>query len=281
MYRDLDAQTREDLRLYFQDRDYMVVSVPKDELIRVYTLQANHAVAVAKRIHDLEGQRAELMGYAIMSALLLTSLVKHATEQKVLFKVQTDYGDVVSEADGKGRVRGFIEGDPQEGWASGVLTVVKELRLGVPYTSIVPVVGRNLKEALAFYFEQSEQTKTYLDMHLEFTPAGVQAKAYLVQVLSGVSQKSIDLIEENLRNLSFFEKRPEDIALDILKGMEPRLIGLKEIEYYCPCSEEIARASLMLLQEEELQDILSEGPAQVVCKFCKRVYRFSREQLML
>ena len=281
MYRDLDAQTREDLRLYFQDRDYMVVSVPKDELIRVYTLQANHTVTVAKRIHDLEGQGAELMGYAIMSALLLTSLVKHATEQKVLFKVQTDYGVVVSEADGKGRVRGFIEGDPQEGWVSGVLTVVKELRLGVPYTSIVPVVGRNLKESLAFYFEQSEQTKTYLDMHLEFTPTGVQAKAYLVQVLSGVSQRSIDLIEENLRNLSFFEKRPEDIALDILKGMEPRLIGLKEIEYYCPCSEEIARASLMLLQEEELQDILSEGPAQVVCKFCKRVYRFSREQLML
>ncbi len=281
MYRDLDAQTREDLRLYFQDRDYMVVSVPKDELIRVYTLQANHAVTVAKRIHNLEGQRVELMGYAILSALLLTSLVKHATEQKVLFKVQTDYGVVVSEADGKGRVRGFIEGYPQEGWASGVLTVVKELRLGVPYTSIVPVVGRNLKEALSFYFEQSEQTKTYLDMHLEFTPAGPQAKAYLVQVLSGVSQRSIDLIEENLKNLSFFEKRPEDIALDILKGMEPRLIGLKEIEYYCPCSEEIARASLMLLQEEELQDILSEGPAQVVCKFCKRVYRFSREQLML
>ncbi len=238
-------------------------------------------MAVAKRIHDLEGQRAELMGYAIMSALLLTSLVKHATEQKVLLKVQTDFGVVVSEADGKGRVRGFIEGDPQEGWASGVLTVVKELRLGVPYTSIVPVVGRNLREALSFYFEQSEQTKTYLDMHLEFTPAGTQAKAYLVQVLSGVSQRSIDLIEENLRNLSFLGKRPEEIAIEILKDMEPRLIGLKEIEYYCPCSEEIARSSLMLLQEEELQDILSEGPAEVVCKFCKRVYRFSREQLMI
>ncbi|MEJ7554291.1 MAG: Hsp33 family molecular chaperone HslO, partial [Aquificaceae bacterium] len=134
---------------------------------------------------------------------------------------------------------------------------------------------------LSFYFEQSEQTKTYLDMHLEFTSAGAQAKAYLVQVLSGVSQRSIDLIEENLRNLSFLGKRPEEIAIEILKDMEPRLIGLKEVEYYCPCSEEIARSSLMLLQEEELQDIQSEGPAEVVCKFCKRVYRFSREQLMI
>ncbi len=281
MYRNLDAQTKEDLRLYFQDRDYMVVSVPKDELIRVYTLQVNHTATVAKRIHELEGQRAELMGCAIMSALLLTSLVKHATEQKVLFKVQTDCGVLVSEADGKGRVRGFIEGEPQECWSSGVLTVVKELRLGVPYTSVVPVVGRNLKEALSFYFEQSEQTRTYLDMHLEFTPAGAQARAYLVQVLSGVSQRNIDLIEENLKNLSLSGKRPEEMALEILKGMEPRLIGLKEVEYYCPCSEEIARSSLMLLREEELEEILSEGPAEVVCKFCKRVYRFSREQLML
>ncbi len=281
MYRELDNQTKEDLRSYFQDRDYMVVSVPKDELIRVYTLQANYTVTTARRIHDLEEKRAELLGYALMSALLLTSLVKHATEQKVLFKLQTDCGVVATEADGKGRVRGFLEGDPEECWTSGVLNVVKELRLGVPYTSIVPVVGRNLKEALSFYFEQSEQTRTYLDMHLKFTQAGAQAKAYLVQVLSGVSQKNTDLIEENIRNLSLEDKRPEDIALEILKGMETRLIGLKEVEYYCPCSEEIARSSLMLLQEEELEEILSEGPAQVVCKFCKRVYRFSKEQLMI
>lgn len=283
MFKELDLQTKSDIENYFQSRDYMVIAVPKEELIRVYTLRATRTVETARRVHALEGEPLEMLGYTILSALLLTSLVKHATPQKVLFRVQNDCGVVVAEADGKGRVRGFLEGEPQACWNSGTLSVVKELRLGTPYTSIVPVVGRNIKEALSFYFEQSEQTRSYLDMAISFDEKGsvLQAEAYLVQVLSGVSEKSIELLEENLRSLSLKGERPEDTALHILKNMNPRLIGLKEVEYYCPCSEEIARSSLMLLQEEELQDILSEGPAEVVCKFCKRVYRFSREQLML
>ncbi len=283
MFKELDLQTKSDIENYFQSRDYMVIAVPKEELIRVYTLRATRTVETARRVHALEGEPLEMLGYTILSALLLTSLVKHATPQKVLFRVQNDCGVVVAEADGKGRVRGFLEGEPQACWNSGTLSVVKELRLGTPYTSIVPVVGRNFKEALSFYFEQSEQTRSYLDMAISFDEKGsvLQAEAYLVQVLSGVSEKSIELLEENLRSLSLRGERPEDIALHILKNMNPRLIGLKEVEYYCPCSEEIARSSLMLLQEEELQDILNEGPAEVVCKFCKRVYRFSREQLML
>lgn len=277
MYKDLTQTTAEELRSYFQDRDYMVIAVPKNELIRVYTLRASMVVKTAQRIHGLEGKSLELMAYTLMSALLLTSLVKHATPQKVLFKLSTDGGSAVAEADGMGRVRGFIEGDPLCCWESGTLTVVKELRLGVPYTSIVPIVGVNIREVLSFYFEQSEQTKTYIDLYYKEG----EALAYLVQVLSSASESAVRKIEENLRSLSFYGKRPEDLALHILEGLEPRLIGLKEVEYYCPCTEEIAKASLSLLSEEELEEILNEGPAEVVCRFCGRVYRFDRGQLML
>jgi molecular chaperone Hsp33 len=283
MYRELDNRTEKELAEYFQDRDYMVVAVPKDELIRVYSLRATRTVETARRLHHLEGRSAHTMGQAVMSALLLTSLVKHATEQKVLLKVETPCGVVAVEADGKGRVRGFIEGEPTDCMEDGTLMVVKELRLGTPYTSIVPLVGLDLKDSLSFYFEQSEQTRSYLDLYLSFDEEGktLQASGYLVQVLTSVSQKSIEKVEENIKNLSLENKRPEEVATEILKGMEPRLIGLKEVEYYCPCNEDIAKASLLLLEEEELEDILREGPAEVVCKFCKRVYRFSRDQLML
>jgi len=282
MYRDLNQQTQKDLKEYFQNQDYMVIAVPKEDLIRVYALRATNTVETARRLHSLEGEELKLMAYSILSALLLTSLVKHATNQKVLFKIQNDSGVVVAEADGMGRVRGFVEGYPLEDWFSGTLTVVKELRLGTPYTSIVPVVGRDVKEALSYYFDQSEQTRTYIDMFVKTDGERVQeALAYLVQVLGGAKEESVRKIEENIKSLSLEGLRPEDIAMAILRDMEPRLIGLKEVEYYCPCSEEIARSSLLLLSEEELEDILNEGPAEVVCKFCKKVYRFSKEQLML
>ncbi|MFN3946572.1 MAG: Hsp33 family molecular chaperone HslO [Aquificaceae bacterium] len=282
MYRDLDAQTQKDLKEYFQNQDYMVVAVPKEDLIRVYALRATNTVETARRVHSLEGEELKLMAYSVLSALLLTSLVKHATNQKVLFKIQNQGGVAVAEADGMGRVRGFIEGYPLEDWSSGVITVVKELRLGTPYTSIVPVVGRDVKEALSFYFDQSEQTKTYIDMFVKVEDEKVkEALAYLVQVLGGAKEDSVSKIEKNIKSLDLEGFRPEDIATAILKDMEPRLIGLKEVSYYCPCSEEIAKASLLLLEEEELKDLLKEGPAQVVCKFCKRVYRFDKEQLMI
>lgn len=282
MYKELTAETQKDLREYFHDRDYMVIAVPKEELIRVYAIRATHTVEVARRLHSLEGKYLELMGYTILSTLLLTSLVKHATNQKVLLKIQNDGGTAAAEADGKGRIRCFLEGDPLEYWNSGVITVVKELRLGTPYTSIVPIVGRSVKEALSYYFEQSEQTRSYLDMYLKIEEDGViEASAYLVQVLSGVKEESIRKIEGNIKEINLEDLRPEDIAINILKDMSPRLIGLKEIEYYCPCSEEIAKSSLLLLEEDELEDLLNQGPAEVVCKFCKKVYRFSKEQLML
>ena len=275
LYKELDTQTKKDLKDYFQDRDYMVIAVPRQELIRVYTLRATRTVETARRIHGLDQERAKVLGEALISALLLTSLLKHATNQKVLFKLNLQDSVVVAEADAMGRVRGFVEGGVSRPWV-GSLTVVKELRLGVPYTSVVPIVSDSIRDNLAFYFEQSEQTKTILDLSVSVQGDKVlSAWGYLVQVI-GESAKDINIDKEGL---NWDMARPEDMAIHILKDREPRLIGLKEVEYYCPCNEEIAKTSLLLLEEEELQDLLSEGPAEVVCKFCGRVYRFTKDMI--
>lgn len=281
LFKELDTQTQAEIKEYFQNKDYMVIAVPRYEPIRVYTLRATNTVKTAQNIHNLDKDKAKVLGEALICALMLTSLLKHATDQKVLFKVEHADGVVVAEADAKGRVRGFIEGDIPR-YPDGTLMVVKELRLGVPYTSIVPLVSTNLKEALNYYFYQSEQLETYTDMAVLFDEGGRVSFAggYMVQVMGGATQEAKELISSRAAFLPPMEelvnKRPEDISVELLKGMEPRILGLKEIEYYCPCNEEIAKASLLLLSEEELSEILKEGPAEVVCKFCGKVYRFSQ-----
>lgn len=288
LYRELNDESRKELRDYFEDRDYMVIAVPRHEPIRMYVVRANRTVETARRVHNLAPPEALLLGEALLAALLLSSLVKHATDQKVLFKLNLEEGSVVAEADGKGRVRGFIEGQVTGYW-KGDLTVIKELRLGVPYTSIVPVVGNSVKDTLQYYFHQSEQIKTVVDMAVKLDDEGRVrfAGAYMVQMMGGTSPKAEELMEKRLKELPPLEKfleegkRPEDIATEVLGDMEPRLVGLKEVEYYCPCTEDIAKASLLLLSEEELNEVLQQGPAEVVCKFCGRIYRFTREELML
>jgi molecular chaperone Hsp33 len=287
LYRDLDQQTKEDLKNYFEERDYAVIAVPKEEPIRVYVIKADRVVETARRVHQLNPSSTLLLGEWLLSALILSSLLKHGSPQKVLLKLSTPEYSLVAEADGMGRVRGFIGKGGQE--EEETITVVKELRMGTPYTSIIPAVSKGIKENLLYYFEQSEQTKTALDLGVVLKEDGSvkHAGAYMIQTMGGTSPKVEELLLKRVRELPPYSqilslgKRPEDFLEEIIGDMEPRVVGLKEIEYYCPCNEEIAKASLNLLDREEIEEILSEGPAEVVCNFCGRVYRFDRESLSM
>jgi molecular chaperone Hsp33 len=287
LYRDLDQQTKEDLRNYFEERDYAVIAVPKEEPIRVYVIKADRVVETARRVHQLDPGSTLLLGEWLLSALILSSLLKHGSPQKVLLKLSTPEYSLVAEADGMGRVRGFIGKGGQE--EEETITVVKELRMGTPYTSIIPAVSKGIKENLLYYFEQSEQIKTALDLGVVLKEDGTvkHAGAYMIQTMGGTSPKVEELLLKRVRELPPYSqvlslgKRPEDFLEEIIGDMEPRVVGLKEIEYYCPCNEEIAKASLSLLDREEIEEILAEGPAEVVCNFCGRVYRFDRESLSM
>jgi len=287
LYRDLDQQTKEDLKNYFEERDYAIIAVPKKEPIRVYVIKADRVVETARRVHQLDPGSTLLLGEWLLSALILSSLLKHGSPQKVLLKLSTPEYSLVAEADGMGRVRGFIGKGGQE--EEETITVVKELRMGTPYTSIIPAVSKSIKENLLYYFEQSEQIKTALDLGVVLKEDGnvKHAGAYMIQTMGGTSPKVEELLLKRVRELPpysqilYLGKRPEDFLEEIIGDMEPRVVGLKEIEYYCPCNEEIAKASLNLLDREEIEEILSEGPAEVVCNFCGRVYRFDRESLSM
>jgi molecular chaperone Hsp33 len=287
LYRDLDQQTKEDLRNYFEERDYAIIAVPKEEPVRVYVIKADRVVETARRVHQLDPSSTLLLGEWLLSALILSSLLKHGSPQKVLLKLSTPEYSLVAEADGMGRVRGFIGKGGQE--EEETITVVKELRMGTPYTSIIPAVSKSIKENLLYYFEQSEQIKTALDLGVVLKEDGSvkHAGAYMIQTMGGTSPKVEELLLKRVRELPPYSQilslgqRPEDFLEEIIGDMEPRVVGLKEIEYYCPCNEEIAKASLSLLDREEIEEILSEGPAEVVCNFCGRVYRFDRESLFM
>ena len=304
--KELSKETRDDLKNYFEDRDYAVIAVPKREPLRVYVIKATNTVETARRIHNLSPGATAVLGRALVGAIILSSLVKHATDQKVLLQIEGDgpVGTVVAEADGKGRVRGFVSNPQAETLIketdgrkkfdvaslvgkNGILKVIKELGMGTPYTSVVPLISGEIGQDLAYYFVQSEQIPSAVGVGVLVDKDGTvkQAGGFLVQTLGRMDDKIVEEIEKRVKNLppvsSMLEegKRPEDIAVEILKYMDPQLIGLKEIEYYCPCSEEVAKASLLLLSEEEIEDLTKNGPAEVVCRFCGRVYRFSKEQL--
>ena len=40
LFKELDERTKGELRSYFEDRDYAVIAVPKEEPVRVYVIKA-------------------------------------------------------------------------------------------------------------------------------------------------------------------------------------------------------------------------------------------------
>ncbi len=302
LIKELNEQVKKDLKDYFQERDYMVIAVPKKEPVRVYVVKATSTVESARRIHGLSPSATVAMGRAIVGALLLTSLLKHGTNQRLLLKIEGNgpIGTIVVEADARGRVRGFVSNPSVELFtkeergrkkfdvasvvgSQGTLTVIKDLGTGKPYTSVVPLISGEIGKDLAYYLYQSEQTPSAVAVGVKVNEDGSvrHAGGYLVQTLGGTSEKVKELLEKRLLELppvtDMMEKgmRPEDIAVEILKDMDPQLVGLKEVEYYCPCDEKVAKASLFLLTEEELREMFRENNlAEVTCNFCGRVYRF-------
>ena len=303
----LDEQVKRDLKNYFQERDYVVMAVPREEPLRVWVAKATNTVKEAQKIHNLSPMAAAIMGRAIVGAILLSSLIKHGTNQKIGLKIEGDgpAESIYVEVDGKGRVKGFIKNpnlplfikevngkkklDIGRAIGRGTLKVIKELGTGKPYVGIVPLISGEIAEDIAYYLTQSEQIPSAVGIGVKLDKEGKISVAggWLVQEMGGTSEKALNIIEESVRKLetisSLLEqgKRPEDIALLIIpQELKPQLIGLKEIKYYCPCNEEIVDRVVATLPEKDIEEILKEkGYLEISCPFCRKVYKYSPEKV--
>jgi len=62
--------------------------------------------------------------------------------------------------------------------------------------------------------------------------------------------------------------------------LNPHLLGLKEIEYYCPCNEDVVKSVVAGLPDEEINSIFKENEyLEVSCQFCGRIYKYTKEEV--
>ncbi len=303
----IDEQVKEDLKGYFQDRDYVVMAVPKEEPLRAWVVKATNTARTAQHIHNLSPMAAAVMGRAIVGAILLSSLIKHGSDQKIALKIEGDgpIGYVYVEVDGKGRVRGLVKNpdvplftkevngrtklDIAKAVGNGTLTVIKDLGMGKPYVGVVPLVSGEIAEDIAYYLVQSEQIPSAVGIGVKLGENGQikVAGGWMVQEMGGTSEKALQVIEEAVKKLppvsDLLEqgKRPEDIALMLIpKELNPHLLGLKEIEYYCPCNEDMVKGLVAGLPEDEIEKIFNENEfMEITCHFCGKVYRYTRDEV--
>ncbi len=305
LLKDLDQQVKNDLENYFKDRDYGVIAVTKEDALRAFVVRTTNLCEVARLKHRLSPIAAAVLGRALTGALLLTSLLKHGTDQRLLLRIEGDgpIGLVVAEANAKGEVRGFVgnpnvetfvkEADGRKKFdiakavGKGTLTVIKDFGFGKPYESSVPLISGEIAEDIAYYLLKSEQIPSAVSLGVLVNEDGKVevAGGFLAQPLPGATDKAIDKLEENVRKIPPITtllkegKRPEDIVELIFEGFSPQLLALKELSFRCKCSKDIAKNSILMLPEEEIKELIKEGGVSIKCNFCGTEYFFSAKEL--
>lgn len=248
-------------------------------------------------MHELSAAVTAALGRVVTVASIMGGMLKYEGD-KLTLRINGGgaCGTLTAVADYRGNVK-CCAGNPKADAPSveelvgkdGSLTVIKDMGLKEPYVGQVPLACGNIAQDVTAYYAESEQLPTVCNMGILFGENGEveAAVGYMVQIVPPISDKSLQILEENLAKMDkvsqMLEQRlaPEEIALKALSGLGGEILDSWEARYFCDCSRERTQGILMALGKEELERLAAEQEeTEVCCHFCNKKYRFSADELL-
>eukprot|EP00899_Mesostigma_viride_P012064 jgi/Mesvir1/20859/Mv07946-RA.1 len=293
-------------------RDELAYRLSANKELSVLALNATNLVREAQRRHNLAPTPSAALGRLLMAASLLAAMGRKRRETvQITFKGTGPVGTMTAIADDEGRVKGVVnnpnadmplraDGKLNVGGivGKGVIAVVRSApEWKQPFTGMVPISSGEVGEDIAVYLAESEQINSAVGLGVSLAPESrviEAAGAYLIQVLPGISEESLQQLEATLSTLpspSTLIKQgltSTQIAEKILErvGVAPPDGDGSPVIYptYGPCEvaqlEERMRRSLALLGKEELEKLMQEqGHLEMTCEFCRHSAQFGLDDL--
>ena len=116
----------------------------------------------------------------------------------------------------------------------------------------------------------------------------VQTALGSLQLLPFCPGEIIDKVEHNVQKLRPVTTMlaegmtPEEILAVALDGMEFDVLDTYDTAYRCTCSRRKVEGTLLALPKQELLDLPDDsGKVQVTCRFCDKVYGFTRDDVAM
>ena len=284
-------------------RDQLVRAISRDGLIKVSAVSTRDLTERARQIHRTLPVATAALGRLLAGASMMGNALKEEAASLTLqIKGGGPLGTLLAVSDHLGNVRGTVEnpgvdiplredGKLDVGTAvgnQGTLTVVRDLRMKEPYVGSVGLLWGEIAEDIALYFVESEQVPTAcgLGVLVDRDQSVLAAGGYLVQLLPGAEDETAAQLEASLRaagpvtELLRQDPDPEALLRRALPGLELEILEKSPIAYRCDCSRERMERALVSLGREELRAMIAEqGGAELTCRFCDNIQRFSKEEL--
>jgi molecular chaperone Hsp33 len=305
--------------LWYRDRVSEAKKISGDQIMRglieggrarVVVATATHAVREMVLRHQTLGIPAVALGRGALAGLLLATLTKD--EEQVTLQVLGNgpLGGVTVDARSSGRVRGFVKRPGSLTWApelassarlslgdaigkQGVVNVTRDLGLAQHYSGQVALSTGEIDVEVEHYLNTSEQIDSVLRCETLVDSDGqvTAAAGLLVQTLPQAHGAAVvEFLRDTLRDPAFTSVlknaldhfTAESIARAALGpcGDDLKILDLREVSFFCPCTRERAESTLGMLRPEDLKEmILETNDAEVTCNFCGQQYRFSEIEL--
>lgn len=283
--------------------DKIVRAISADGFVKATAVSTRLLTERARRIHHTLPVATAALGRALAAASMMGNALKDdGTSITLQFRGGGPLGLVLAVSDNLGNVRGTVD-DPavdlplrQDGkldvgtavGSEGTLTVIRDLNMKEPYIGSVGLIGGEIAEDLAAYFVESEQIPSAcgLGVLVDRDQSVKAAGGYLVQLLPGAKEDVIGKVEGSLMAAgavtALLERYPDPAELlrAALPDFQLEILEESPVEYRCPCSRERMARALVSMGAHELQNMIDEqGDAELTCRFCDAVQRFTREEL--
>ena len=283
--------------------DEIVRAITADGLVKATAITGRDMVERARNIHTLLPMAAAALGRTLLGASMMGDMLKEEQGSVTLqIKGGGPLGTILAVADHEGNARGYVQNPHVElmekhpgkldvGAAvgeNGTLTVIKDLGLKEPYIGSVGLLSGEIAEDLAVYFVEREQIPTAcaLGVLVGRDQSITSAGGYLIQLLPGAPEETIDRIEAGVRKVGSVSHAleggldGEGLLRAVLEGFQLEILEKHPVEYRCYCSRERVSRALISMGRAELEGLIREqGQADLTCQFCDRVYHYEKEEL--
>ena len=283
--------------------DYLVKALCYEGSLRAYAVCATNTISEAQKRHDTWSSSTAALGRTMVGALLLGATLKG--EDKLTVKVQGNgpAGSIVVDSDGSGNTKGYIK-NPHVSLTlnesgkidvrgavgtEGIFTVIKDLGLKETFSGQTPIVSGEIGEDFTYFMAVSEQIPSAIGLSvLVDTDEHVKAAGgFMIQVMPGADEKTIDFIEQRLQEVPMISRlidegeSPEGILERLLGKDEIEILEKMPVQFQCNCSKEKFGTAIIAVGLDEINAMIEEDHgAEAVCQFCGNKYHYSEEDLI-
>ncbi|ADU28363.1 Hsp33 family molecular chaperone HslO [Evansella cellulosilytica] len=285
-------------------KDYLVKALAYEGTVRAYAIQSTEMVREAARRHDTWRTVTAALGRALTAGTMMGAMLKG--EEKLTVKIEGTgpASPIIIDANAKGEARGYVSNphvDPDRKPSGklnvsaavgeqGSLSVVKDLGMKENFTGSVPLISGELAEDFTYYFASSEQTPSSvaLGVIVGKDDLVLSAGGFILQMMPGVKEKTIDEIEARLKEVPPVSQliedglSPEEILYFLLGEKNVKILENIPVAFQCHCSKERIAQAILGLGEDEVKGMIAEDKGAVTeCHFCNETYTFTEEELQV